>query len=109
MGFNLRRGLTNERQEEHARETSKLSDKIPVDGKTIDLNDKYICITGTIPGMTRFQASQALLKKYPRVHFDEHITINTNYLITGFGIGQTKLQKAKSLGIPMIESAKFFN
>jgi NAD-dependent DNA ligase len=32
-----------------------------------------------------------------------------DYLITGFGCGQTKLKKAKDYRITVIDSSKFFN
>ena len=109
MGFNLRRGLTSSLQKEHAQDTSKLLDKIPENIKSIDLNNKYVCITGTISGMTRGEAQYKLKKMYPKIEFDDSIRTSTNYLITGFGIGQTKIAKAQKLGIPMIEAAKLFN
>lgn len=107
MGFNLRRGLTASIQKENANEMSKLSNKTPVDGK-VDLNSKRVCITGTITGLTRLQAQAKLKKMYPKVTFDDHITGYTDYLVTGFGIGQTKIKAAQDKGIPMIEAVKLF-
>lgn len=103
MGFNLRRGITQERIKENAIE----SKSNPVD--PTDLNNKLICITGTIPGLTRTQAEDRLKRKYPKINFSETITRSVDYLITGFGCGQTKLNKARSYNITVIDSSKFFS
>ena len=103
MGFNLRRGITQERKIENAIE-SKSNPVNPV-----DLNRKTVCITGTIPGMTRLQAQVSLKKRFPSVYFSESLTQSTDYLITGFGCGQSKLTKAKSYSVIVIDSSKFFS
>lgn len=103
MGFNLRRGITQERQKENAVE-SKSNPVNPT-----DLNHKKVCITGTIPGLTRWQAEERLKRKYPTVIFRDSITRDVDYLITGFGCGQTKLTKARSYNIIVVDSSKFFS
>jgi NAD-dependent DNA ligase len=108
MGFNLRRGLTADIQKEHAKEISKLSNEKPTDGQPVNLNHKYVCVTGTISGYTRADAHIKLVKLYPKINIENHVTSSTDYLITGHGVGQTKLNKAQEMGIPMIEAAKLF-
>jgi len=103
MGFNIRRGTTTERKKENAIE-SKSNPVNPV-----DLNHKTICITGTIPSLTRLQAQASLKKRFPHILFSESLTQGTDYLITGFGCGQSKLTKAKNYNTTVIDSSKFFN
>ena len=109
MGFNLRRGITQERQDENKKDISKLSiTKTDAAGSGVNFNHKSVCITGTIPDMTRKEAQAFLKKKFPDISFDESISYNTDYLITGFGIGQAKIKKARQAGIQIIESALLF-
>ena len=103
MGFNLRRGITEERQKETAIE-SKFNPP-----NTTDLNNKTICITGTVPGMTRDEALRRLKVRFPKISFSDSITREVDYLLTGFGCGQTKLNKARSYNITIIDSTKFFS
>lgn len=103
MSINFRRGLTIERQKENAIDC-KINPQNPT-----DLNDKVICITGTIPGFSREQAEKFLKSQFPRISFSNTLTKNVDYLITGFGCGQTKLTRAKSYRVTVLDSTKFFN
>ena len=103
MGLNLRASSPEEIKEEIKKVNNT---KVK---KNIDLNGMRVCITGTIPGMTRGQAQGKLENKYPLITFDYSITNNTDYLLTGFGIGQTKLKEANRRGIKIIEAVKYFN
>lgn len=105
MAINLRRGITKERQAEHTADMARISVVKDANGK-IDLNGKYCVITGTVTGMTRSEFRLKLKKKYPTIMFTETIVNDTDYLITGHGIGQTKLTKATRMNIPMIEAVK---
>lgn len=107
MGFNLRRGLTETRQIENLKDTTIISDKNTPQEK-INFNYKHVVITGTIPGKTRSSAQFELKKRFPHIICDDHVSRNTDYLITGFGIGQTKIKHATAIGIPIIEAAKLF-
>lgn len=95
MSINLRRDTVKQR---------KLENK-----EDLNLNYKKVCITGTIPGKTRFQAQNILREKFPNITFDNVMSTRTNYLLTGFGIGQTKLRFATKYKIPIIEAVKFFS
>jgi NAD-dependent DNA ligase len=107
--MNLRRGLTTERQKENNKDIVKISTKEYTQGQQLDLNYKVVCITGTIPGKTRTNVQKLLSKAYPKVLFTEQINKDTDYLLTGHGIGQRKLLVAKKWGIPMIESSMYFS
>jgi NAD-dependent DNA ligase len=111
MAINFRRGLTPKIQSENAKDMKKISQKKDVDdsGSKINFNHTCVCITGTIPGMTRKEAQIKLLQKFPNVSFHDSMRSSTDYLITGFGIGQSKLQAAQRYGIPIIEATKLFN
>jgi NAD-dependent DNA ligase len=104
MGFNLRRGLTSKLQKENGKTPTSQY----VNPDNIDLNNKIVCITGTIPGMTRFEAERKLKNRFPNIIFAGSVSVNTDCLITGFGMGQTKLNKAQRLGIPMIDAIMVF-
>lgn len=111
MAINFRRGLTPKIQSENAQDMKKISQKKNVDdsGTKIDFNHLSVCITGTIPGMTRKEAQRRLKIKFPNVNFHDSMRTNTDYLITGFGIGQSKLTAAQKYGIPIIEATKLFS
>lgn len=111
MAINFRRGLTPKVQAENATDMKKISQKKDVDdsGTKIDFNYMNVCITGTIPGMTRKEAQATLKKRYPNVQFHDSMRSNTDYLVTGFGIGQSKLAAANRYKIPIIESTKLFS
>lgn len=70
-----------------------------------NLNGMTICLTGTIPGMTRTTAMDRIKKKFPKVTFTDHVYSYTDCLITGHGVGQTKLKAAQKYNIPIIESS----
>lgn len=100
MALNLRKDAENPIINPSKKETN--SDKI-------DLNNRTVCITGTIPGKTRNVAISELKKKYPRAVFVDSITSYTDYLITGHGVGQTKLKATQKHNVQLIESSKLFN
>jgi hypothetical protein len=68
VALNLRRGVTSERIKE---KNIEISTKIE---ELTNLNDLWVCITGTIPGMSRFEAQSNLIMKYPKIKFSETIT-----------------------------------
>lgn len=89
--MNLRRGVI----------TEKKPKKDPS-----DLNGKVVCVSGTIPGYTRYRAQSALKEKYPKILFSENVTKRVDILIVGHGVGSTKLNLAIKYNIPIIESMK---
>jgi len=111
MAINFRRGLTLKIQSENAKDMKKISQKKDVDNSSsnINFNHTYVCITGTIPGITRKEAQLKLQKKFPNIGFHDSMRSSTDYLVTGFGIGQSKLQAAQRYKIPIIEATKLFN
>ena len=76
--------------------------------KALDLNLKRVCITGTISGKTRAQATAELKLKYPNISMQNSVTSTTNYLITGFGVGQTKLKEAAKYNVIIIDAQEIF-
>lgn len=93
--MNLRRGIRS--KEEKPKED------------TDDLNNKVVCISGTIPGYTRYRAQAAIKQKYPKVLWSDAMTKRVNVLLVGHGVGQTKLNLAAKYGIPIIEASKVIN
>lgn len=73
----------------------------------ISLKYKKICITGTLSLMTREDA----VSEISRVggYFDKSVTTATDYLIVADKAGATKLNKAKSLKIPMLTERQFLD
>ena len=63
------------------------------------LNGLSFCITGTLPGMDRNEAS-ALIESYGG-KVTSSVSGKTNYLLAGEGAG-SKAAKAQSLGVPVI-------
>jgi NAD-dependent DNA ligase len=109
IGLNLRTGLTPDSKKEHHQEMQKLSNKEDKTGKSLDLNNKTVCITGTTIGYTRKEAQSQLIKKFPKITFSHIITSYVDYLIIGHGIGQTKIKAAQKHAIQIIESSLFFS
>lgn len=89
--MNLRKGIRKEKKQE----------KDPD-----DLNGKVICISGTIPGYTRYRAQSALKQKYPKILFSENVTKKVDILVVGYGVSARKLNLARNYNIPIIESLK---
>lgn len=78
----------------------------PPPKKTVNLKDKYVCITGTITGMTRSFAFTKLRKLGARPV--TNLTTTTDYLVTGYGVGQSKLKLAARYKIPVIDATEIF-
>ena len=71
--------------------------------KTGDLKDKVFVLTGKLQGFTRSQAQDLIKAASGKV--SGSISGNTDYLVTGESPG-SKLNKAKELGIKIIDEAK---
>lgn len=100
MALNLRKDDENPILEPGKKQSK--SDKL-------NLNNKVVCITGTIPGLTRYAAESNLRKKFPNIQFSSGVNSITDYLITGHGVGQTKLKAAEKHNVQIIESSTLFN
>lgn len=86
-----RAGVRMEEEEKPAEEGAK-----PLAGKTF-------VITGTLPGMTREEAEQRIEAAGGKVA--SSVSSKTDYLVVGDAPGAAKFNKARELGIPMIDAA----
>ena len=85
--------------------------------KTLGLHPKYkdvsrgplagksFVVTGTLDSMSREQAERSI--RDLGGEFQKSITSQTTYLVVGAKTGQSKLQKASTLGIPTINESEF--
>jgi len=73
----------------------------------INLKNKKVVITGTIPGKTRISAENYLRIKYDAI-IQNSVISSTDYLITGHGVGQTKLKLAARWDVKIIDATEFF-
>ena len=80
----------------------------PKKATKINLNHKFIVITGTITGYTRSSAQAKIKVDYPTARFQSSISSTTDYLITGYGMGQRKLQLASRWNVKTIDATEIF-
>ncbi len=73
----------------------------PVDGP---LSGKALVVTGTLPGFSRSEAEEAI--RAAGGHAASSVSAKTDYLVAGDKAG-SKLAKAESLGVPVIDEAQF--
>lgn len=73
-----------------------------------DLNNKNVCISGTIQGYTRTAAKEKLKSRFKTIKFHDQVKISTDVLITGYGIGKTKLDAAKKYQLKIIDATEVF-
>jgi DNA ligase (NAD+) len=66
------------------------------------LNGRTFVLTGTLPDLTREQASERIVSAGGRV--TSSVSKNTDYLVAGENAG-SKLAKAESLGVPVVDEA----
>lgn len=69
------------------------------------LQDQTFVLTGTLPTLSRTEASSLIEKNGGKV--TSSVSKNTNYVLAGEAAG-SKLEKAQKLGIEIIDEAKFF-
>jgi ATP-dependent DNA ligase len=67
---------------------------------SVNVKDKTVCVTGTIPGLSRIQANAKLQEA--GAHTVGSVTKNTHLLITGAGVGAVKVAKAEKLGVIVV-------
>ena len=74
-------------------------------GAIISISGKRVVVTGSIPGMTRFQVESFLDRFGTRMY--PVVTKEIDYLILGNtrGSNTTKIQDAARLGIPVVKYA----
>ncbi|MDR1789037.1 MAG: NAD-dependent DNA ligase LigA [Opitutaceae bacterium] len=68
------------------------------------LAGKTLVLTGTLPTLTRGQASEKIAAAGGRV--SSSVSTKTDYLLAGDGAG-SKLAKAEALGVPVLDEAAF--
>ena len=66
------------------------------------LRDKTFVLTGTLPDLTREQATQRILAQGGKV--TGSVSKKTSYVVAGASPG-SKLEKAERLGVPVIDEA----
>jgi DNA ligase (NAD+) len=66
------------------------------------LAEKTVVLTGTLPNLTREQATEAILAAGGRV--TSSVSRRTDYLVAGEAAG-SKLEKAERLGVPVLDEA----
>lgn len=74
-------------------------------GTALPLAGKKILVTGSIPGRTREQAKE-LVEQYGGVPVSS-VSRKTDLLVVGEGAGESKLAKARTLGIEIIPYEEF--
>jgi len=74
------------------------------EGQGEGLKGKIFVLTGTLENMTRSQAKALIEKSGGKV--TESVSKNTSFVVAGASPG-SKLDKAKKLGIPIIDETTF--
>ncbi|WP_052343941.1 NAD-dependent DNA ligase LigA [Kallotenue papyrolyticum] len=77
-------------------------EETPRDGP---LAGKTLVITGTLAGMTREEAADLIRRAGGKV--GSSVTRKTDYLVVGAEPGSAKLEKARQLGIPLLDEQAF--
>ena len=72
-----------------------------------ELSGKKFVITGTLEAMDREQAREKILQLGGV--FQSSVGKDTDYLVVGKNVGESKLEKAKHLGIKQISEKEFIN
>jgi len=72
--------------------------------RALPLAGKAFVITGTLPSMSRQEAT-ALIERYGG-KVTNSVSSKTDYLVVGESPGRTKYHKAQQLGVPMIDEAQ---
>ena len=72
--------------------------------RALPLVGKAFVITGTLPSMSRQEAT-ALIERYGG-KVTNSVSSKTDYLVVGESPGRTKYHKAQQLGVPMIDEAQ---
>lgn len=76
-----------------------------VKNTSLELSGKKFVITGSLESMDREQAREKILQKGGV--FQSSVGKDTDYLVVGKNVGESKLEKAKKLGIKQISEAEF--
>lgn len=81
----------------------RMEEKVKVEEAPRTLEGLTFVITGTLPSMSRDEA-KALIERYGG-RVTGSVSGNTDYLVVGEEPGATKYNKARDLGVPMIDEA----
>ena len=87
---------------ERLREAGVTWEKLEPHAAALPLAGRTFVLTGTLPGMTRQEAQEALSALGAKVAGS--VSKKTNYLVAGEAPG-SKLEKARELGIPVLDEA----
>jgi DNA ligase (NAD+) len=85
---------------EEACDRDSITEKIPS-----PLSGKIFVLTGTLPTLSRRQAQEMIEAAGGKV--SSSVSSKTSYVIAGEDAG-TKLSKARSLGVPILDEAQFY-
>jgi len=81
----------------------RLADEAPSEAAPAPLQGLTFVITGTLPSMSREEASRLIEEHGGKV--TGSVSANTNYLLVGEKPGANKYNRAQQLGVPMIDEA----
>ena len=96
-----RRALRRIKQLEIRPKSEKIS---RAQAASLPLAGKTFVLTGTLPGMTRDEATAEIEKLGG--HVSGSVSRKTDYLLSGESAG-SKLEKARELGVPILDEATF--
>ena len=91
---------------EHLRETGLNFEMSESDVVSNVLENKKFVLTGSLPSLTRKQASELIEKHGGKT--SSSVSSNTDFLLAGDSAG-SKLNKAQKLGIPILDEEKFLD
>ncbi len=80
--------------------TQREARDVPAEARELPLAGKTFVITGTLPGLTRQQATELIERFGGRV--TDSVSRNTTYLVVGEAPG-SKLEKARKLGVAIVD------
>jgi DNA ligase (NAD+) len=111
IGTVVAEGIVRFFGDEHTRDTlhrlvdAGVSAEAPVPGASVEpadgpLSGKTLVVTGTLPGLSRSEAEEAI--RAAGGHPASSVSAKTDYLVAGDKAG-SKLAKAESLGVPVVD------
>ena len=115
VGRVVAEGIVGFFSDEHTRETlhrlvdAGVSAEAPEAGASVGrpggpLSGKTLVVTGTLPGLSRQEAEEAI--RAAGGHAASSVSARTDYLVAGDKAG-SKLAKAEQLGVPVLDEEGF--